>query len=445
MSAAAVSPDEGTALRKAYGRLIPFLFILYVGAYLDRINVGFAALQMKQDLGYSDTVYGLGAGIFFLGYFVFEVPSNLILARVGARIWIARIMITWALVSSATAFIHTPLHFYGVRFLLGVTEAGFFPGIIYYLSSWFPAKERASAISRFMTAVAVAGIIGGPMSGALLKMDGVAGLAGWQWLFLLEGVPSLVLGILVLRYLPDRPEDARWLSAGERAALSARIREDAAKRSGPEIGLRKALLHGTVWRLAALYFTLTTGLYSISMWLPQIVKGMSGLGNGSVALISSIPYLAAAVGMVLVARHSDRKGERRLHTAAMVAVGALGLALSALPLPPAFGVVALCIAAVGVLSAFGPFWVLPTAFLAGPAAAAGIALINSVGNLGGFVGPYLIGRVRDATGSFAGSLLTIAAMLLVGSVVAISLRRSAAAEPVDAAPAAGRRVGAANG
>jgi D-galactonate transporter len=423
VSAAGTLALEQSAIRKAYGRLIPFLFILYVGAYLDRINVGFAALQMKQDLSFSDSVYGLGAGIFFLGYFVFEVPSNLILARVGARIWIARIMITWAVISAATAFVQTPLQFYGIRFLLGVAEAGFFPGIIFYLSSWFPTKERASAVSRFMTAVAVAGIIGGPMSGALLKLDGVAGIAGWQWLFLLEGVPSLVLGILVLRYLPDRPAKALWLTEPEREALSERIREDAEATQSGHLGLRQVLVHGTVWRLAALYFTLTMGLYSISMWLPEILKGMSGLGNTAVALISSIPYLAAALAMVAVARHSDRKNERRLHAAAMAGVGALGLALSALPLPPVLGVLALCLAAVGVLSAFGPFWALPTAFLAGPAAAAGIALINSVGNLGGFAGPYLIGRVRDATGSFAGSLLTIAGMLLVGSALAISLRR----------------------
>lgn len=432
VAVSATNDDERAALRKAYSRLIPFLFILYVGAYLDRINVGFAALQMKQDLGYSDSVYGLGAGIFFLGYFVFEVPSNLILARVGARIWIARIMISWAVISSATAFVQTPLQFYGIRFLLGLAEAGFFPGIIFYLSSWFPTKERASAVSRFMTAVAVAGIVGGPISAWLLSLDGMAGLAGWQWLFLLEGVPSLVLGILVLRYLPDRPADARWLSAGERTALSARMAEDAAQGGAHEIGLRQVLLHGTVWRLAVLYFMLAMGLYSISMWLPQILKGMSGLGNTGVALTSSIPYLAAAFAMVAVARHSDRKNERRLHTAAMAALGALGLALSALPLPPILGLLALCIATVGVLSAFGPFWALPTAFLAGPAAAAGIALINSVGNLGGFAGPYLIGRVRDATGGFAGSLLTIAGMLLMGSALAISLRRAPAGERNDA-------------
>lgn len=426
MTADGSRAEEQSALRKAYRRLIPFLFILYVGAYLDRINVGFAALQMKQDLTLSDSVYGLGAGIFFLGYFVFEVPSNIILAKVGARIWIARIMITWAVVSSATAFVQTPMQFYTVRFLLGVAEAGFFPGIIFYLASWFPTRERASAVSRFMTAVAVAGVIGGPLSGALLRLDGVAGLAGWQWLFLLEGVPSLVLGVLVLRYLPDRPDQARWLSPAERTALTDRIAEDAALQPVREIGLKQVLVHPTVWRLGALYFMLAMGLYSISMWLPQIVKGMSGLGNGWVALISSLPYLAAAFAMVAVGRHSDRTQERRLHTAAMAALGALGLALSALPLPPVLGIAALCLAAVGVLSAFGPFWSLPTAFLAGPAAAAGIALINSVGNLGGFAGPYLIGRVRDATGSFAGSLLTIAAMLLIGSALAISLGRARA-------------------
>ena len=418
---------EKAAMRKVSLRLIPFLFVLYVVAYLDRINVGFAQLQMKGALGFSDSVYGLGAGIFFVGYFLFEVPSNLILVRTGARVWIARIMITWGLIASAMAIVETPAAFYALRFLLGVAEAGFFPGVIYYLSQWFPAAERASAISRFMTAAAVSGIIGGTLSGALLMLDGAAGLAGWQWIFVAEGIPSVVLGVAVLFFLTDRPEQATWLSPAEQAFLGAKMQAEAdhIARVG-HVSLRQALLHPTVWRLSLLSFTLLVGLYSISFWLPQIVKSFSSLDNVEVAFISAIPYVAATVAMVMVGAHSDRSRERCLHVAGAALLGAVGLAMSAFVHSPVPGLIALSVAAMGIFSAIPVFWSLPTAFLSGTAAAGAIALINSLGNLGGFVGPYLIGRVRDVTGSFTGSLLIIAGLLVGSSALALSLRRSPA-------------------
>ena len=375
---------EVATMRKVSRRLIPYLSVLYVAAYLDRINIGFAQLQMKSALGFSDTVYGLGAGIFFLGYFLFEVPSNLILARIGARVWIARIMITWGLISSAMAIVRTPAEFYALRFLLGVAEAGFFPGVIYYLSQWFPAAARASAISRFMTATAVSGIVAGPLSAALFTLDGMSGLAGWQWIFVAEGIPSVLLGVTTLWFLTDRPAEAKWLSPAEREHLDATMRSEAADivRRG-HVSLRHALLHPTVWRLSLLSFTLLLGFYSISFWLPQIVESLSRGDNVEVALLSSIPYVAAAVAMLVVGAHSDRTRERCLHIAGAALVGAAGLGATAVVQTPVPGLIALSVAAMGVFSAIPVFWSLPTTFLSGTAAAGAIALINSLGNLGG--------------------------------------------------------------
>jgi MFS transporter, ACS family, tartrate transporter len=420
---------EFATMRKVSRRLIPYLFVLYVTAYLDRINVGFAQLQMKSALGFSDTVYGLGASIFFLGYFLFEVPSNLILARTGARVWIARIMITWGLISSAMAIVRTPPEFYALRFLLGVAEAGFFPGVIYYLSQWFPAAARASAISRFMTAAAVAGIVGGPLSAALFALDGMSGLAGWQWIFLAEGIPAVVLGVTTLWFLTDRPAEAKWLSPASREYLDRTMRAEMAdiERRG-HVSLRRALLHPTVWRLSLLSFTLLVGLYSISFWLPQIVESLSSGDNVEVALLSGIPYVAAAVAMVIVGAHSDRNRERCLHIAGAALVGAAGLGATAVLQTPVPGLIALSVATTGVFSAIPVFWSLPTTFLNGTAAAGAIALINSLGNLGGFFGPYLIGRVRDLTGGFAGGLMSIAVILVGSAALAVSLRRSPVSE-----------------
>ncbi len=420
------SPLDPALLRKVSRRLIPFLFLLYVAAYLDRINVGFAQLQMKTELGFSDSVYGLGAGIFFIGYFIFEIPSNLILARVGARVWIARIMITWGLISASMAFIHTPTSFYVLRFLLGVAEAGFFPGVIYYLGLWFPAAQRARAVSQFMTATAIAGVVGGPLSAALFGLDGVAHLAGWQWIFIAEGIPSVVLGVIVLFYMTERPESARWLTSAQRASLCAHLQAEARAIAAHGETLRGALLHPLVWRLALLYFTLIVGFYSISFWSPQIIRSFSSLDNVGVALVSAIPYVAAAIAMVIVGAHSDRTGERCVHIALAAFVGALGMVASAYMNAPVLGIAALSVAAVGIWSAVPVFWSLPTVFLTGTAAAGAIALINSFGNLAGFVGPFVIGRVHDATGSYTAALLVVAGSLLGSVALALSLRRTAA-------------------
>ena len=406
---------------------MPFLFALYVGAYLDRINVGFAQFQMKTELQFSDSVYGFGAGIFFIGYFLFEVPSNLMLARIGARRWIARIMISWALLSSATAFVRTPMEFYLIRFFLGVAEAGFFPGIIYYLSQWIPARQRASVVSRFMTAIAIAGVIGAPLSAALLQLDGVWGLSGWQWIFVAEGIPSLVMGFAVLRWLPDRPSHAKWLSPDEQNVLEARLASEAdVIRAGRHHGVREAFTSPAIWLLAFLYFTLLVGMYGITLWLPRIISTL-GVTDLRAVLLSAIPYFTAAAAMVVVGARSDRTGDRAGHVAGAALVGAVGLAASAFATSPLLGIVALSVAAAGILSALPPFWSMPTALLSGSAAAAAIALVNSFGNLGGFAGPYAIGRVVQATHGFQSALLAIAALLVVGSGLALTMRPGASA------------------
>ena len=324
--------DVESALTKARRRLLPFLFLLYVVSYLDRVNVGFAALQMNAAIGLSDVTYSLGAGIFFLSYTLFEVPSNIILARVGARLWIARIMITWGLVSTSMMFVNGASAFYALRFALGVAEAGFFPGIIYCLTRWFPAAERARAIAGFMTAVVVAGMIGGPLSGFLLSLDGAGGLAGWQWLFVLEGLPAVVLGVIVLRVLPDQPSEASpltRLTPAERAALTARLDEESAAHTVVVRSLGGAIANGRVWLLAAAYFSIPVALYAMGFWLPQIIKTASGGSNTLAGLLTAIPYAVAAVGMVAVGRHSDRTGERRWHIAGSALVGGAAFAASA--------------------------------------------------------------------------------------------------------------------
>ena len=403
-------------------RLIPFMFLLYIVAYLDRINVGFAALQMNQDLGFSDAVYGFGAGIFFVGYVLFEVPSNLILHRVGARAWIARIMITWGLVSAAMMFVQSAAMFYALRLLLGVAEAGFFPGMLFYLTHWFPERERARAVALFMTATAVAGLIGGPISGALLQLNGLGGLAGWQWLFVLEGLPAVLLGVVVWFYLAEGPEAARWLPAAEQAWLVATLkRERDATTMRDRYTARSALLSGRIWALGALYFLLVTAMYGVAFWLPQIVRNLSGFGDFAVGLASALPYLAAAVSMVPVARHSDQTGERRWHVAVPCALGGLAMVATAYAGNPVAGLALLSCGAIGIWSALGPCWALPMRVLSGPAAAAGLALINSIGNVGGFVGPSLVGWAREATNSFEGGLLVIAVSMIGAAVVALMI------------------------
>jgi D-galactonate transporter len=427
--AAPASTRLESALRKVTWRLIPLIFLLYVVAYLDRVNVGFAQLQMKQSLLMSDAVYGFGAGLFFVSYFLFEVPSNLLLERFGPRRWMARIMITWGVLSSAMMFVRGEASFYALRLALGLAEAGFFPGMILYLTYWFPPRERAAAVARFMTAIALSLVVGGPLSGAILDgLHGVNGWEGWQWLFLLEGLPSVVLGFVVLAVLPDRPADVRWLTDDEKAAVAEALR------AGPGAGarrdrhtLRDALGDGRVWLLSAIYFMLAMGLYGLTLWVPQILKDVTRRSALVVGLLSAIPYMLGAVAMVLWGQYTDRTGAYRRHLTITTAVAGLALGGAALLLKagPTATLVALSVGVMGLFSSFGPFWALPSAFLRGTAAAAGIAVINSFGNLGGFVSPWLVGVVKKHTGSFAGGIATIAVALLVASIlIAVGTRRT---------------------
>ncbi len=415
---------EERAYRRVTLRLIPFLFLCYVVAYLDRVNVGFAKLQMLQDLQMSETAYGLGAGIFFIGYFLFEVPSNLILHRTGARVWISRIMITWGLLSAATMFVTSVGAFYGVRFLLGIAEAGFFPGIILYLTQWYPASRRARILALFMTAVAISGVIGGPVSGWILtSMAGVNGWAGWQWLFLLEGLPSLLMGVAVYFYLDDSIADARWLPADERTLLVANLQAEAG--AAEYASVFDTLRSPRVVLLAALYFCIVMGLYGIAFWLPQLIRTMGVEDAERIGLLSAIPYGVAAVAMVLVGKSSDAAGDRRWHLVGGALAGVVGLSVAGMfSTTLSIGLLAMTLATVGVLSAAPLFWTLPTAFLRGAAAAAGIAAINSVGNLAGFLSPYLIGLARDMTGQATVGLYAIAMFMLLGAVLAIPATRA---------------------
>jgi D-galactonate transporter len=423
---AAPADFERVTYRKVTGRLIPFLFLCYVLAYLDRVNVGFAKLQMQHDLGLSEVVYGIGAGIFFIGYFLFEVPSNLLLQRLGARFWIARIMIVWGLVSTAMVFTRGPVSFYALRFVLGLAEAGFFPGVILYLTFWYTRAHRARMVAAFMTAIALSGLVGGPVSGWILgRLDGLGGYRGWQWLFLLEGLPSVLVGVLVFFRLDDGPRAARWLSEPERALLLERLAEEERlkKASGEERhSFGDAFRSGRVWLLSAVYFGVIMGLYGISFWLPQILEDTLTRDPWKIGLLSAIPWGTAALVMVLAGHHSDKTGERRWHVAAPALAGALGLAASSLPgLDGITGLVALTLATCGVMAAIACFWSLPTAILSGTAAAAGIAWINSVGNLAGYASPFLVGVIRDTTGATGPALFALAASLLLAGLLVLGV------------------------
>jgi D-galactonate transporter len=409
-----------SATRKITRRIIPFLLLLYVVAYLDRVNIGFAQLQMKKALDLSDAVYGLGAGLFFVTYFLFEVPSNLLLERFGPRRWMARIMITWGALSSAMMFVRGEASFYALRLGLGLAEAGFFPGIILYLTYWFPPRERATAVARFMTAIAFSVVLGGPMSGAILEgLDGVVGLDGWQWLFLLEGLPSVALGLAVLFILPDRPADVRWLSAPEKAAIAEALRAAPASARHDRHTLKHAFADGRVWLLAAIYFCFAMVLYGVILWLPQIIKDLAGGSALRVGLLTAVPYGLAAIAMVLWGRHTDRTGKyrRNLVLTTGVATWALFALVPLLGLGPTAALVAISMGMIAFFSSFGPFWALPSSFLRGTAAAAGIAVVNSIGNLGGFVSPWLVGLLKERTGSFEAGIAVIAGMLLIATVL----------------------------
>ncbi|HTM42141.1 MAG TPA: MFS transporter [Terriglobales bacterium] len=430
--ATALQPDfETTLLSKLTRRLVPFLFLLYIVAYLDRINVGFAALQMQGQLHLSDEVYGLGAGLFFAGYFVFQLPSNLLLERVGARHWLAGLMVAWGAISSSMIFVRSPHSFYALRFLLGVAEAGFFPGVILYLKNWFPADARARTVAWFMTAAPLSGVVGGPISGALLGLRH-SGLAGWQWMFLMEGVPAMLLGGLAAYYLTDRPDQATWLSDEQRNWLLATLRREHDETAAvTHTNVWAAFTHPGIWLLVVVYYGLATVSYGISLWLPNLIRSLSGVSDFVIGLLSTIPYIAAAISMVLVGVHSDRTGERRWHTAVPAFAGAAGLVLAAQSTSLVPMVAGLTVAVLGVFSMLGPFWTMPANLLTGTAAAAAIALINSVGNLGGFFGPYIIGLVRTHTGSFKEGLLVIGATLAVGGAIALLVRLRGEAQVRD--------------
>ena len=424
---------ERRVIRKVTRRIVPLVMLLYFVAYLDRVNIGFAALEMNSDLGISATVFGLGAGLFFIGYFLFEVPSNLMLHRVGARLWIARIMVTWGLVSAAMAFVQGPLSLYVLRFLLGVAEAGFFPGIILYLGYWFPQRHRATITAMFMAAVPISAAVGSPISGALMEMDGLGGLHGWQWLFLIEAAPAVLLSIVVLKYMTEDPAKANWLEADERQWL---IRELEVDRSGTAQahsvvdGLR-SLLDPRILALGLVYFGTSAGLYALGIWAPQVIAqfGTSGLETG---LLNAIPPILALFGMIWWARHSDVTRERYAHVAIACLLAALGLFLATRATSLGWVVVALSLVNIGIAAAKPPLWALPSQFLGGTAAAAGIAAINSIGNLGGFAGPTLIGIIKDRTGSFGGGLIAVAMMLGFSAILIRFLsRRSPDARPAS--------------
>jgi MFS transporter, ACS family, tartrate transporter len=425
-----LTPEESRHLySKITWRLIPLMFICYIVAYIDRINIGFAKLQLQGVLGVDDSVfdsvYGLGAGLFFIGYFLFEVPSNLILQRVGARIWIARIMIVWGIISASMIFISSITGFYLVRFLLGIAEAGFYPGMILFLTYWFPDKERAHTVALFATGTVVAGIVGSPLSGTILELNGSGGLEGWQWLFLLEGIPAVILGLIVILVLPDGPRKAKWLTSTEKAWILSRLEEEELQSKGrAHFRLYEAFVSGHIWLLCFIYFLLTVGIYGYEMWLPSIIKEFYVKSYSIVGLINGIPYLIAVVVMLILGYHSDKTGERRWHVAIAAFAAAAGFGLSAYLHNPYLAMIALMASLVGLKSAMGPFWALSTTFLSGTAAAGGIALINSVGNLGGFVGPALVGILNDRTGSIRMSLWILAGALLLMGILILTIRRS---------------------
>src|SRR3954462_1197368 len=433
---------EKTTISKVMWRLMPFLFVCYFVAYLDRVNVGFAKLQMNSALGLSEAAYGLGGGVFFIAYFLLEVPSNLALDKFGARLWIARIMISWGVISGLFAFIR-PISsatgisnewvFFSLRFLLGIAEAGFFPGIIFYLTLWFPSVYRARVVALFMLAIPFSSIIGAPISGALLSITG-AGLDGWQWLFILEAVPSVLMGFGVIFYLTDRPAHATWLDGDEKVWLETRLEAESNKKKAAEhLSIGKALGDPRVLACSFVYFCLNAASYGVAFFLPTIVKGF-GVSNFQTGLLSALPFVFGAVGMVLLGRNSDRTLKRREHVCFAMVLAAVGVAGAGLVSAPALVLGLLCLGQIGVSAVPPLFWPLPSTFLTGSSAAAGIAAINSLGNLSGFGGPYVMGYLRDLTGNFTAALLVLGACALAGAIVTMTLRISRQLEVATAGP-----------
>jgi MFS transporter, ACS family, tartrate transporter len=415
---------EKDVVRKLYWRIVYFCCLLFFFNYIDRVNIGFAALKMNEDLKFSAAAYGFGAGIFFISYALLEVPSNLILNRVGPRLWLARIMVTWGIISSCFAFVQTEMQFYVLRFLLGAAEAGFVPGIVLYFTYWFPNAHRGKAFAAFFSAAQVSSIIGAPLSGWLIQsMAGVHGFSGWQWMFIIEGLPSVALGVAILFVLSDRPQQARWLSEPEKTWLVDTI--EAERRANPAVAhgsIGQFLRDRRVLALAAIYFFYAVSVYGVLFWLPLIIKGFGDLTPLQIGFLTSLPYICAFAAVLLVARHSDRTGERKYHVAFSALLGGVALIGSALAGSPVLAFILLCVAAIGIWGQNGVFWTLPTSYLVGASAAGGIAFINSVAQFGGFLGPYMVGWVRDTTGSFSGALMVLACASFMVTVIAASLR-----------------------
>ncbi|MGO7371315.1 MFS transporter [Rhizobium ruizarguesonis] len=413
---------EDRAYGKVFWRIVPFLMLCYVVAYLDRVNVGFAKLQMSSELGLSEAAYGIGAGIFFIGYFLFEVPSNIIMNKVGARVWIARIMLTWGIISAAFMFTSSETVFYVLRFLLGVAEAGFFPGIILYLTAWYPAHRRARIITTFMSAIPISAIFGNPLSGLLMdSFHGTHGLSGWQWMFLIEAIPAILFGVATFFYLDDTIQGAKWLSDEEKRVLTANIEaENRAKTASPH-SIGATLADRRVWLMCLIYFCFVLGQYGLNFWMPTIVKASGVNGNLNIGLISAIPYICTFVVMLALGRSADRLRERRWHLIVPALIAAGGFVAATMATSTTVSIVCLSLAAAGAISCAPLFWSLPTAFLAGTGAAAGIAWINSVGNLAGFLGPFLVGYLKDFTGTNSAGMYLLAAALIIGSLAVLTV------------------------
>jgi ACS family tartrate transporter-like MFS transporter len=417
-----LTAEETRLFARAARHIIPVMIVLYTISFLDRVNVGFAALTMNQDLGFTAEIFGWGVGIFFIGYFIFEVPSNIVIEKLGARLWICRIMLTWGLISGAMAFVTTPMSFYVLRFLLGAAEAGFAPGMILYLTYWFPAEQRARLYGTYFIAIPLASVIGAPLSSWLLQFDGHLGLQGWQWLFIIEAIPALIAGIAILWLLPDGPAKAKWLSPDEKAAIAQCLARDRANTHvDAQHSLWPALRDPRVLLMCLIYFTIVIGLYGISFWLPQMIN-QQGFDKTQTGWIVAAIYVVAAIAMPLWGRSSDRAGERIWHTAIPCLAAAAGFIGGAWFGSAPLIIASLGLAAIGTYVSIVPFWAMPPIFLSGTAAAGGIALINSTGNLGGFAGPYIVGLVKTATKSYTSGILALAASLVLAALLTLALR-----------------------